>query len=189
MPFLIENRKMDPLEWNRRNHAAMKQVELQSNLRIHELLGKHEKEIGDEFTRRLIGPDGRQRFPAYQNIDADQFDWSKKLLLRNLKNAVRTRERAVFAAYCGDLAERRFQEGYPGQQVCDTLRMLNQICFKALLRDPEAAGLKRDMIDHITLTLRAGCDRAQEVFEELETAAVRTRQEDSKTWDWWLTGG
>ncbi len=189
MPFLIENRKMDPLEWNRRNHAAMKQVELRSNLRIHELLEKHEKEIGDEFTRRLIGPDGRQRFPAYQNIDADQFDWSKKLLLRNLKNAVRTRERAVFAAYCGDLAERRFQEGYPGQQVCDTLRMLNQICFKALLRDPEAAGLKRDMIDHITLTLRAGCDRAQEVFEELETASVRTRQEDSMAWDWWLTGG
>ena len=102
----------------------------------------------------MIGPDGRQRFPAYQNIDADQFDWSKKLLLRNLKNAVRTRERAVFAAYCGDLAERRFQEGYPGQQVCDALRMLNQICFKALLRDPEAAGLKSDMIDHITLTLR-----------------------------------
>jgi hypothetical protein len=65
--------------------------------------------------------------------------------------------------------------------------MLNQICFKALLRDPEAAGLKSDMIDHITLTLRAGCDRAQEVFEELETSSVRTRQEDS--WDWWLTGG
>ncbi|MBV8611578.1 MAG: hypothetical protein JO034_29565 [Singulisphaera sp.] len=45
------------------------------------------------------------------------------------------------------------------------------------------------MIDHITLTLRAGCDRAQEVFEELETSSVRTRQEDSETWDWWLTGG
>ena len=44
------------------------------------------------------------------------------------------------------------------------------------------------MIDDITLTLRAGCDRAQEVFEELETSSVRTRQRDS-TWDWWLTGG
>jgi hypothetical protein len=178
MPFLIENLKMDPLEWNRRNHAAMKQVDLRSNLRIHELLEKHEEEIGDEFTRRLIGPDGRQRFPAYQNLGADQLQWNHKILLRNLMNAVRTRERAVFAAYCGDLAEHRFHEGYPGQQVCDAIQMLNQICFWAILRDPQAAGLKSDMIDHITLTLRAGCDRAQAVFEDLETAAARTRQRD-----------
>ncbi len=45
------------------------------------------------------------------------------------------------------------------------------------------------MIDHITLTLRAGCDRAQEVFEELEASAARARQRDAMTWDWWLTGG
>jgi nucleoside-diphosphate-sugar epimerase len=188
MPFLIENLKMEPLEWNRRNHAAMKHINLRSNLQIHELLQKHEEEICDEFTRRLTGPDGRQRFPAYQHINPDQLGWNHKILLRNLMNAVRTRERAVFAAYCGDLAERRFLEGYPGQQVCDAIQMLNQICFWALLRDPEAAALKSDMIDDITLTLRAGCDRAQEVFEELETSSVRTRQRDS-TWDWWLTGG
>ena len=108
----------------------------------------------------------------------------------------------MFAAYCGDLAERRFQEGYPGQQVCDALRMLNQICFKALLRDPEAAGLKRDMIDHITLTLHArlrscaggvrgagdvvgpdpagGLDGLGLVVDWwlTETAAARTRQRD-----------
>ncbi len=178
MPFLIENLKMDPLEWNRRNHAAMKQVNLRSNLRIHELLEKHEEEICDEFTRCLTGPDGRQRFPAYQNLGADQLHWNHELVLRNLMNAVRTRERAVFAAYCGDLAKHRFQEGYPGQQVCNALQLLNQICFKVLLRDPEAAGLNSDMIDHITLTLRAGWDRAQGVFEELETAAARTRQRD-----------
>jgi hypothetical protein len=178
MPFLIENLKMDPLEWNRRNHAAMKQIDGRSYLRIHELLQKHEEEICDEFTRRLTGPDGRRRFPAYQNLGADQLRWNHKILLRNLMNAVRTRDRGVLTAYCVDLAERRFQEGYPGQQVCAALRMLNQVCFRALLRDPEAAGLKSDMIDHITLTLRAGCDRAQEVFEELETSAARTRQRD-----------
>ena len=189
MPFLTENLKMDPLEWDRLNHAAMKQIEGRSYLRIHELLEKHEEEICDEFTRRLTSPDGRRRFPAYQNLGADQHRWNHKILLRNLKNAVRTRDRGVLIAYCVDLAERRFQEGYPGQQVCATLRILNQVCFIVLRRDPEAAGLKSDMIDHITLTLRAGCDRAQEVFEELETAAARTRQRDAMTWDWWLTGG
>ena len=41
---------MDPLEWNRRNHAAMKQVDLRNTRRIYELLEKHDQEIGDEFT-------------------------------------------------------------------------------------------------------------------------------------------
>jgi hypothetical protein len=189
MPFLIENLKMDPLEWNRRNHAAMKQVELQSNLRIHELLERHEDEISDEFKRRLVGPEGRGRFPAYQQMSPDLLSWRTKLLLRNLKSAVRTRERGVFATYCGDVAERRFKEGFPGNQVCDALRLLNHICFKTLLLDPEAGDLKRDMIDHITLTLRAGCDRVQEVFEELETSSTPARQQDGMKWDFWLTGG
>jgi hypothetical protein len=167
----------------------MKQVELQINLRIHELLEKHEDEISDEFKRRLINPEGRKRFPAYQRMNADLLNWRTKLLLRNLKSAVRTRERGVFVAYCSDLAERRFEEGYPGDQVCDALRMLNQICFKTLLRDPQAGGLKGDMIDHVTLTLRAGCDRVQELFEELETSTPRKRQQEAMSWDWWLTGG
>jgi len=37
LPFLLENRRMDPVEWNRANRAAMKEVHLETNLRIYRL--------------------------------------------------------------------------------------------------------------------------------------------------------
>jgi nucleoside-diphosphate-sugar epimerase len=181
MPFLIENLKTDPVEWNRRNRAAMKEVRLRSYLRIHQLLERHEQEICEEYTARLTGPEGRERFASYQSVSADQHEWHHKVVLRHLMNAVRTRERAVLVSYCGDLAARRFREGFRSHEVCDALQLLNQICFKTLLRDPEAAGLKEEMYDHITTTLRAGCDRAQEVFEELEAADARRRRRESSS--------
>jgi hypothetical protein len=179
MPFLVENLKTDPVEWNRRNRAAMKEVHLRSYLRIHQLLEEHEQEIRDEYTERLTGPDARERFASYQTVSAEEHEWNHKLILRHLMNAVRTRERAVFVSYCGDLAERRYHQGFPGHEVCEALQLLNQICFKSLLKDPEAAALKEEMFDHITTTLRAGCDRAQEVFEELEAADARRRRREA----------
>jgi nucleoside-diphosphate-sugar epimerase len=175
MPFLIENLKTDPIEWNRRNRAAMKWVRVRSNLLIHQLLEKHEQDISDEYTRRLTAPEVRERFASYQTIAADQLEWNHRLILRHLMNAVRTRERAVFVAYCRDLAERRFQEGFAGEEVVAALETLNQVCFEALQDDPESEGLRERIFEHVTMTLRVGIDQVQEVFEDLE--AARSRQE------------
>jgi len=168
MPFMIENLKSDPYEWHWRNQAAMKEVHLRSYLRIHQLLEAHEQEIAEEFTRHLTSPTGQKRFPRYQTMNPEQRLWYTKLILHQLMNAVRTRERAIFSKYCGDLAARRFNEGFKSHEVCEAVELLNLVSFKVLLKDEEARELKNEMIDHITVTLRAGCDNAQEVFETLE---------------------
>ena len=63
LPFLLENRRIDPLEWNRANRAAMKEVHLETNLRIFALLKKHAAEIAAEFTRGADGPGGPRALP------------------------------------------------------------------------------------------------------------------------------
>ena len=93
------------------------------------------------------------------------------MLLHQLMLAVRTRERAVFARYCGDLATRRFHQGFEGHEVCEAVELLNLVVFKVLLRDPEGHALKDKMIDHVTITLRVGCDHARETFENLQARA------------------
>jgi hypothetical protein len=98
------------------------------------------------------------------------------LILRNLMNAVRTRERSILVSYCRDLAERRFEQGFQTREVCDALRELNRIVFKRLLRDPEAAGMKADLYEHVTMTLTWGCDEAQQVFEHLEARRRTSRR-------------
>jgi hypothetical protein len=168
LPFLLENRRMDPIEWSRANRAAMKEIHLETNLRIFQLLKKHAGEITAQFTEALVGPEGRLRFPSYQQVSGEEHQWNHTLILRHLMNAVRTRERSILVSYCRDLAERRFQQGFPSREVCDALRELNRIVFKVLRRDPESEGLRPDIYEHVTMTLTWGCDEAQQVFEHLE---------------------
>lgn len=168
LPFLLENRRVEPIEWSRANRAAMKEVHLETNLRIFALLKRHAHEIAAEFTEVLTGPEGRQRFPSYGQVSGEDHSWNHTLILRHLMNAVRTRERSILVSYCRDLAERRFAQGFQSREVCDALRELNRIVFKVLRRDPEAEGLRPDIYEHVTMTLTWGCDEAQQVFERLE---------------------
>jgi nucleoside-diphosphate-sugar epimerase len=176
LPFLLENRRTDQIEWNRANRAAMKEVHLETNLRIFALLKKHAHEIGSEYTEVLTGAEGGQRFPSYQHVSEEDHRWNHTLILRHLMNAVRTRERSILVSYCRDLAERRFQQGFGSREVCDALRELNRIVFKILLRDPEAAGMKAEIYEHVTMTLTWGCDEAQQVFERVEVRRRRPRE-------------
>jgi nucleoside-diphosphate-sugar epimerase len=168
MPFLLENRHTDAIEWMRANREAMKEAHLETNLRIYRLLKKHASDIAAEFTEVLTGADARERFPSYSEVSQNEHRWNHNLILRHLMNAVRTRERGMLVSYCRDLAVRRFEQGYEAREVCNALRELNRIVFKHLRRDPESEGLREDIKDHVTMTLTWGCDEAQQVFEHLE---------------------
>ncbi|HET8647879.1 MAG TPA: hypothetical protein VFO85_20445, partial [Vicinamibacteria bacterium] len=175
LPFLLENRKLDPHEWSRRNQERIEHGPVLGHLAVHALLEAHQDEVAREFTAALRGPDGPTRFPSYQRLTASEHEWNHRLLLRHLLNAVRTRDAAVFAAFCHDLARHRWEQGYRSQEVCAALEELNRVCFKVLRRDPGSASLRQHLQDYLTMTLRIGCDRAQETLEALEAAARHAR--------------
>lgn len=179
MPFLMENLKVDPLEWQRRNRAAMKHVRVRSNLRIHQLLEKHESAIAEAYNGTLHAPANAERFPHYQELDDETSSWNHRMVLHNLMNAVRTRERAVFMGYCHDIAEARHAQGFTCDELCGALETLSDICTRTLLEDPEAEGLQDRIFEHVTMTLRIGVDQVQQVFDDLEAARERTAEEDA----------
>jgi hypothetical protein len=181
LPFLLENLKAYPEEWNRRNREAMKSVHVRSYLRIHALLERHSDEIVEEFTAALTRPGNRDRFPSYQDIDAANHAWNHRLILRSLMNAVRTRERGIFIAYCRDLARRRFEEGYSGQELRAALETLNQICLDTLEQDPEIGPLRPYLHDHISTTIRFANDEVEETFDILREEARRREQARRRT--------
>jgi hypothetical protein len=170
MPFLIENLKTEPLEWNLRNRAALKEVRMRNNLRLHRLLVVHEAEISALFTEALLGRDGKERFPRYQGVSASDHQWNHRLVLRQLMNAVRTREKAVFTAYCRDLAHRRFEQGFEASEVTGALEELNRICVLVLRQDPQTADLVGEIDDDVTMTLRFGADQVQDEFDRLTSS-------------------
>ena len=168
VPFMLENFKTDPVEWYRRNREAMKKVELRGNLRIHRLLEAHEAEISRDFTAFVLSPEGRAHLRNYQFVAPEEHEWNHRLLLRNLMNAIRTREKGVFMAYCRDLAERRFKQGFRAEELSFAVGSLNEICLRVLHSDPDAAGLEQAIHDYVTMTIEFGVDQIQEVFEYLE---------------------
>jgi nucleoside-diphosphate-sugar epimerase len=180
VPFIVENLKTDPHEWIARNQAAMKAVWISDYLKIYWLLQKHEAEILESFHAALTGPERRDRFPTYQRFADAEHDWNHRLLIRQLFNAVRTGDKSVFKTYCRDLAVRRFHQGFSAEEFCGAVELLNLICMRILRRDPESEGMRQQILDYLTMTLRYGCDQAQETFEEL---TIRTEDRRLKTED------
>lgn len=168
VPFMVENLKTDPLEWHRRNQAALKDVRVRPNLRIHRLLEKHHDEIRRRFVDDLLaGRDGAEPFPSYRKVPREILEWRFTVVLRHLLNAVRTSEKGLFTAYCRDLAEKRFEEGFEAEEVCRALTLLEETCLAALETDPEAEGLGEAMHNYLTMTVQFGCDQLMEIYDEL----------------------
>lgn len=174
LPFLLENRKTDPLEWSRRNHAAMKQVRLEPNLRVLWLLERHEREIEDRISEVILGPGGAARFPTYQEVTEEQHRWNHRVVLRHLMNAVRTAERGIFVSYCADLAEVRFEQGFGQDELVDALEVLERSCVEVLLADPEGRELESFVHNYLVITVRFGRDQVVETYEMLQEVAARS---------------
>jgi len=166
IPFMVENYRAEPAEWHHRNTAALKVLPLMLHLKVHSLLRAHEREIEKEYAATVFGHEGDDRFAGYRNLPASEQQWFRKQLLVQLMNAIRTRDKSLFRAYCQDLAEHRFEQGFSVRDVCDTLVVMNNICVKNLREDPKVKELRPTVLrDYITMVIQFGIDEVQEVFE------------------------
>lgn len=165
IPFLIENSKADPVEWYARNADVLHLGRLYPNLQVLRLLDLHEPAISAKFTRVLIGPEGQEQLPHYRDIPADEHAWHHRLLLHNLLQSVRTRERGPFMTYCRDLAERRARQGFSCAEVRYALTAFNRVVLDELARDSAARLLRQAIHDYVTVTLEFGIDAIEDVFE------------------------
>ncbi len=166
MPFLVENLKTDPLEWNRRNLAALKRARVESNLRLYQLLDQGNEAIVEASMVHFLDPGAGSLFPHYRQLGSEDLRWAKQQLFLHLKNAVRTRERALFKAYCRELAGLRFKQGFSCQEVCSAFATERDLVLRILRENPRSAGLEEAMHDHVEMTFLVGLDEIQDVFEE-----------------------
>jgi nucleoside-diphosphate-sugar epimerase len=173
LPFLVQNLRSDPVEWSRRNHAAMKEVRVRRHLLLNALLRAHAATVEARLREALHGEEGKARFPSLHRLgEAEHPAGRHGRALRHLIDAVGTGERTGFVAWCRDLAERGFESGVPAEELCGALELLGAVAVRALRQDEEAAGLRAEVHDHLLMTLRWGCDEVQEVYEHLGARAL-----------------
>jgi nucleoside-diphosphate-sugar epimerase len=167
IPFIVENFRAEPGEWVHRNTAALKAVPQLLHLKIHSLLKIHEREIKVAITEYILGPEGREKFPNYQDMPAEDRKWAGSQVFLHLANAIRAQDKSVFKAYCQELAEHRFEQGFSLQNVCNALEAWNEVCIRILEEDPASTDLPKNALrDYVTMTIQFGIDEVQEVFEQ-----------------------
>ncbi len=167
IPFIIENFRAEPAEWHHRNTAALKEMPLVLHLKIFQLMKSHETELEQALSRHILGPEGAERFAAYQQLPLEQQQWSKRQLIQQLMASIRARDKSLFRSFCFDIAELRFEQGFSLKEICDALEVLNKICLEILGADPASKKLPKTALkDYITMTIQFGIDEIQEVFEQ-----------------------
>jgi len=166
LPFLVDKLRNDPVEWQRRNLAAMKPVEMEPSFRLVGLLERHEPEILRASMAELGGPVGATLFPHYRAIDAEEIRWAKRQLFLQLRTTVRTRDVGVFRAYCRELAERRRLQGFPADEVLRIIAAEQALCLRILRADPAALRLGGLIEDHVSRAFVVGLDEIEDAYEE-----------------------
>lgn len=167
LPFLVENLKAYPIEWERRNRGRLLTPTIRPNLYIHDVLLRHQEEIGQRMTEALLADRGRRRFPTYQGVDEREHTWNHRLALSHLLNSIRTRDRSLFLDYCSDLAARRFEQGFGAGEVIGALQELEHVCLAVFRSDPSSRPYAQCFRPHVSITVGFGIDQVEEVFDRL----------------------
>jgi nucleoside-diphosphate-sugar epimerase len=166
MPFIIENLKTNPIEWNRKNLAKVKAPPLAHHLQIFKIIDDHEEELVQLSVDRCLDPELRARYPLYSGLPREDLVWAARQSFLHLKSAVRTREKAIFQTYCAECAVRRFQQGFSAEEVVAVFELKLDLALSVLLNDPSSRGLDAAIHDTVNMTFRIGIDQVLDTFEE-----------------------
>ena len=166
--FLIEKMRGDPLEWRLLNEAAMKRSHARPALVIHDAMMEAEEAIADGITAYLLSPVREERFPNYAQMNRDRLRWYVGVVFGLLRSAVRTNDRTMLLQFVQNVAQRRFESGFPASELCDALLAISGITLDELRHKPEVAPLADYARDSITLSIALAIDGVQDAYEGFE---------------------
>ncbi len=167
IPFMVENLRTDPLEWHRRNLAAIEALRIEPNLALYHLLAEHDEEILAASMEHFLGADGGALLKRYQDLGTEELLWAKRQLFLQLRNAVRTADKTIFNSYCRELAARRFRQGFACEEVCRAFADERDLVLRILRSDPRAAPFFAEINTHVAGAFITGIDELEDVFEVL----------------------
>jgi len=166
IPFMVENLRANPLEWQQRNLAAIESLRVEPNLALYHLLADHAEEILQASMAHSLDPDAEPLLRRYLELGTEELLWAKRQLFLQLRNAVRTADKTIFRSYCRELAERRYRQGFSCEEVCGAFVAERDLVLKVLRGDARAAPFLSAVNTHVAGTFVVGIDDLQDVFEE-----------------------
>ncbi len=172
VPYMIENKRSDSVEWKRRNAEALEHHQVRPNYVVFRIVRRHAEEIAGAFGACFEGPGANPALARYREMGAQERAYQTGVLFRSLTESVRAGTKGRFMGYCRELAEHRHRQGYRVEELVAALQELRRVSLDVLGRDPEAARYRQAIHDYLAMTVEFGIDQIQEVFEEHEVGTI-----------------
>jgi hypothetical protein len=145
----------------------MKHPDLANHLRIFQRIEAHMEQLVALSVERTLAPKRAAQLPRYQRLSAQDLAWDAQQTYLHLKNAVRTKERGIFKTYCREIAEHRYRQGFPKEEVMAIVQLKHETCLRVLLDDPRMAGAEQAVHEMVNMAFRLGGDEIEDTFERL----------------------
>ena len=176
LPYIVENAKSYPDEWNARNATKLKPATERLNLVVTNLMRARREELIDRLVERVTAGPAGARYPNYRSLDPGRLRSYIELVYDLLTSAVRSGERMPFLSHARYIGAVRRDEGFPFAEIEDALRSTGEIVIAALAEHPRLEGHEQFLHDHLRLTVELAIDEAEDAFEEARVSAERVEQ-------------
>lgn len=173
LPYMVENAKFFPAEWQTRNQRKIKPPRHSINILASDVMRRRRHELVNRIHRHMRAPDNAWDFPHYQRMNSAQLQSFIEVLFDLVMASVRSGERMPVLNHTRYLATLRLREGFPFNELERALRTSGQILVDELAKEESLRKESQFLKDNILVTMQLAIDEAEDAFEEARVAAAR----------------
>ncbi len=170
--FLIENRKSNQYEWDRKNELALHEGStIRPNLLICESMVNFEQDIIKEVLDDIFKPENEGQFKNYIELDNSELNYRFKNLYKMLKTAVVLGDRLHVLSYARSLAVERFKENFEVVEVINAISLVGDLIVNRLNKQESLKDIHLRIHDEILITVQLIIDELEDSYERLSGVA------------------
>lgn len=168
--FIIANMKRNPPGWKYKNAVRQNFAVLERQyLRIYEFMLKLKDQVVEDIQLKMMAKENYEKFSHYQNMNSDARALCVKHVYKMLENDICTGDRTYILNYAERIAEHRFIEKVPLEQVLNAVKLTTDTIIAYLLSQEELKEMRQRIFDEITLTLQMMMDEIEDTYMRLSS--------------------
>jgi len=165
--FMIAKMKSNPYGWHYRNRMRPSFAAAERPyIKIYEAMLDVKDQVIEKTLGQLLSSANADKFCTYQKLQYEKLYHRVDYICKMLEIDVCTGDRSHILDYAQNLAEERYLENFPLNEVISAIKLTANVIIQTLLSKESLKEMKQRIYDEIMLTL-------QMVMDEIEDTYVR----------------
>lgn len=169
--FMIDKMKANPYEWHYKNKKRLVVVTAEESqyLKIYEAMLKLKEQIVQEILVKFMDKENAEKFKHYQRMGEEARMHCVEYIYKMLEIDIRTGDRSNILDYAEHLAEHRYLESFPVEEVMNAIRLTSQMIVKTFSAQPELKEMKQRINDEVAITMQMVVDEIEDTYVRLSS--------------------